>query len=278
MDSGRPSISVVVPTRDRPAALEMCLAALDAQTLAEDLEVVVVDDGSRDADTIARVVACHRNARLVRQRGAGSAAARNAGAREARGQTLCFTDDDCLPEADWARQLVAAIRDGADAVAGRTVNPRGALADASEVISDAPVAAGEPFAPSNNLACKKGVFEAIPFDESYRLAAAEDRDWCVRLAAAGHTLRLQPSARVFHRPNMTFSSFLRRQVRYGEGAYHFRTNAGRGLESKRFYIDLVRRGFAHGFLVGTLVALAQIATALGWARCWLAMRHAPPSR
>lgn len=271
--AGKPAISVVVPTHDRPAALGACLAALDAQTFAARLEVVVVDDGSVDADSVAGTVARHPNATLVRQNAAGPAAARNAGARNARGETLCFTDDDCLPQTEWVEELMAAIQDGADAVAGRTLSPPGTLADASEIISRAPAIAGEAFAPSNNLACRKAVFEAVPFDESYRHAAAEDRDWCVRLVATGHTLRSQPSARVMHQPNLTLSSFLRRQARYGHGAYRFRSKTQRQLEPLGFYVALVRRGFARGFTVGVLVSLAQLATALGWARGRLEVRR-----
>jgi glycosyltransferase involved in cell wall biosynthesis len=271
--AGKPAISVVVPTRDRLAALDTCLAALDGQTFAERLEVVVVDDGSIAAEGVAGIVARHPTARLVRQSPAGPAAARNAGARHAGGETLCFTDDDCLPQVDWVEELTAAIEDGADAVAGRTLSPPGALADAAEIISRAPALAAEPFAPSNNLACRKAVFEAVPFDESYRRAAAEDREWCVRLIATGHTLRSQPSARVLHQPNLTLSSFLRRQVRYGHGAHHFRRKADRPLEPLGFYAALVRRGFARGFTVGVLVSLAQLATALGWTRGRLEMRR-----
>jgi glycosyltransferase involved in cell wall biosynthesis len=270
--AGRPSVSVVVPTRDRPTALEACLAALAAQTIADRLEVIVVDDGSVAADEVAAVVARHPNARLVRQSGSGPAAARNAGVREARGKTVCFTDDDCLPEANWVEELLVAIRAGADTVAGRTVNNAGALGDASEVISRAP-AAVEPFAPSNNLACTKALLQAIPFDESYRQAAAEDRDWCARLVESGYTIHAQASAVVLHRPRLTLSSFLRRQVRYGQGAYLYRTTARRRLEPVGFYVALVRRGFARGIAVGMLVSVAQVATAFGWARGWLELRR-----
>ena len=42
-----PSVSIVVPTRDRPLALARCLAAIERlDHPAERLEVVVVDDGS----------------------------------------------------------------------------------------------------------------------------------------------------------------------------------------------------------------------------------------
>src|SRR4029450_13000555 len=45
----RPSISVVVPTRDRPQALRRCLQALADQTVQGSMEVIVVDDGSLEA-------------------------------------------------------------------------------------------------------------------------------------------------------------------------------------------------------------------------------------
>jgi glycosyltransferase involved in cell wall biosynthesis len=269
--AGRPSVSVVVPTRDRPSALEACLAALAAQTIAEQVEVVVVDDGSADGQTVAAVVALHPRARLIRQNGQGPAAARNAGGRAARADVLCFTDDDCVPEVEWAERLLEAIALGADAVAGKTLSIAGPLAEASEVISGAPAAA-EPFAPSNNLACTKAAFEAVLFDESYPEAAAEDREWCTRLVANGRTLGVQPSARLLHRPSLTLATFLRRQVRYGRGAYRYRHSVRRPLEPTGFYVALMRRGFRRSLTVGVLVVVSQLATALGWARGWLDLR------
>jgi glycosyltransferase involved in cell wall biosynthesis len=272
MGGERPSVSVVVPTRDRPLSLEACLSALDAQTIADRLEVVVVDDGSAEGPTVAAVVGRHGNARLIRQNGRGPAAARNAGGRAGQADVLCFTDDDCVPETQWAERLLEAIERGADAVAGKTLSTSGPLAEASDVISGAPAAA-EPFAPSNNLACTKVSFEAVPFDESYPQAAAEDRAWCTRLVASGRSLEMEPSARLLHRPNLTLMSFLRRQVRYGRGAYRYRQSVHRPLEPTGFYVALMQRGFRRGLTVGVLVVLSQVATALGWARGSLDLRR-----
>jgi glycosyltransferase involved in cell wall biosynthesis len=265
-----PEISVVVPTRDRPAALEVCLQALDAQTVAERLEVVVVDDGSNDPDAVAGVVARHPAARVVRHDSpAGPATARNTGARAGSGAILCFTDDDCVAEPEWAERLAAAIEDGAAVVAGRTLPSGGALAEAAELIAFAPAAA-EPFAPSNNLACRKELIEAIPFDTSYRLPAGEDRDWCARVAAAGHALRFEPTARLEHRQRLTTSTFLARQLRYGEAAYRFRRGQIAPVE---FYAALLRRAFSRGPAVGALVAVAQVATAIGFTRASMTSRR-----
>jgi glycosyltransferase involved in cell wall biosynthesis len=273
-------VSVIVPTRDRPDALSACLAALTAQTAA-DLEVIVVDDGSRRPADVAAVVARHPPARLLPGAGNGPAAARNTGAAAARGEILCFTDDDCVPHADWAELLAAEIDGGADAAAGTTLSAGGALADAAELIARAPARVGTreggqlAFAPSNNLGCSKGVWDAVRFDETYPSAAAEDRDWCARLAAAGHTLRLASEARVVHRQALTLRTFLQRQVRYGEGAYRFRRRGSGSaqLEPPAFYTALVRDAFASGFAVGVLVAIAQLATAFGFARASLSDRR-----
>jgi GT2 family glycosyltransferase len=273
-------LSVIVPTRDRPAALSGCLDALSAQTAADRLEVVVVDDGSRRAPDVAAVVARHPQARLLQGRGAGPAAARNLGAAAATGAILCFTDDDCVPRPDWAERLATEIDRGADAAAGTTLSAGGALSDAAEFVAQAPARVRPSdgsrlaFAPSNNLACAKAVWESVRFDESYPDAAAEDRDWCARLALAGFALRRAEGARVVHRQNVTLGSFLQRQVRYGQGAYRFRRRAGEAtqLEPAGFYVALLRDAFAQSVPVGVLVALAQVATAAGFVRAATAQR------
>jgi glycosyltransferase involved in cell wall biosynthesis len=274
-------VSVVVPTRDRASSLRACLDAISVQT-ARPLEVLVVDDGSTSPDEIAAVVSATPQARLLRADGRGPAAARNAGAREARGSILCFTDDDCVPQAEWAERLAAAIERGADAAAGTTLSAGGALADASELVAQAPARVRPPagsdlaFAPSNNLACARAVWAAVPFDESYPAAAAEDREWCNRLARTGYVLRLEPDARIVHAQDLTLRSFLARQVRYGHGAYRFRrVTASRQLEPPGFYTAFLRDAFGHGARVGLLVSAAQVATLLGYAQGWAASRRRP---
>jgi glycosyltransferase involved in cell wall biosynthesis len=276
---------VVVPTKDRPKALDRCLAALAAQTLGDRLEVVVVDDGSRASDEVAGVVARHPGARLIRRMGTGPAAARNAGGRAARASLLCFTDDDCEAQPDWAEELVDTLQEGADAAAGTTRLTRsGPIADAFELIVEAPAAlppangSDLSFATSNNLACTGNVFKATPFDESYPHAAGEDRDWCARLQENGFVLRSAPAAGVLHDQELTLRRFMAHQIRYGQGAYRFRRGSGgrRPLGPPRFYSDLLRRGFAKGFRVGMLVGAAQVATAVGFVAAWAKTRQERP--
>jgi glycosyltransferase involved in cell wall biosynthesis len=267
-----PQISVVVPTRDRPDRLAVCLAALERQTVA-DLEIVVVDDASRDAAAVAAVVAGAPRARLVRGAGRGPAAARNAGVAAASAPVVCFTDDDCDPVPGWAAALAARIADDADAAAGPTRNgrPHSVVAAAAQAVAthlaEATVdpAGRMRFAPTSNLACRAEVCAAVPFDESYPLAAGEDRDWCARLVGSGRTLAFTPEALVRHHQELSPGGFWRQQVRYGRGAYRFRAGHGtlRRPEPLSFYLGLLRRGFRDGVRAGVLVGVAQVATAVG---------------
>jgi len=277
-------VTVVVPTRDRPAALVRCLSAL-AQQRALELEILVVDDASADGAAVAAAVArAAPAARLVRGPGRGPAAARNLGVRAARGKIVCFTDDDCVPDPDWARQLVAACAGGAAAAGTTLADPfAGASAVAAQLLTNVLQhasldAAGATlgFAPSCNIACPLELARRLPFDESFRHAAGEDRDWCARLARAGVSLRFVPAATATHRPQLGVSGLLRQQRRYGRGAVRYRA-AGRGrqLAGRTFYVRLVREAAAAGAAVAVLVALAQMAVLVGAALELCAGRRSP---
>lgn len=281
--SAPPAVSVVVPTRDRVAPLRACLVALEAQD-APSFEVVVVDDASTDAEAVARVVAGAPRARQVQGAGRGPAAARNRGAAEARASIICFTDDDCRPGPGWIGALATALEGGVPAAAGPTRNGRPglAVAAASQAVTNHLTdssACGDGhvgFAPTSNVAARREVLAAVPFDEHYPLAAGEDRDWCARLAAEGIALSWVPEAWVDHHQDLDLAGFWRQQERYGRGAHRVHASADRGrrLQHPSFYWRLLRRGVVEGWDVGALVALAQVATASGAVReAWAARRR-----
>jgi glycosyltransferase involved in cell wall biosynthesis len=273
-------VSVVVATRDRPGQLDECLRALDAQTSAS-LEVVVVDDASVDAAAVANVVAAYRRARLVRAAGRGPAAARNAGVAEARGDVVCFTDDDCRPEPGWARALAAHLHGGAAAGPTLVGDASNRFAVASQTITNHLVASSRDsstavvgFAPTCNLACRVDIARALPFDERYPLAAGEDRAWCEKLSKRGNHIAFVETARVRHRPDLSWRSYWHQHTRYGRGAHRFhRDRGGRRWYPTRFYLALLRAAFREGLDVGGLVLAAQVATAWGAAREAVARRR-----
>jgi len=258
-------ISVVVPTRDRPEALARCLAALARQrTPQTQLEIVVVDDGDG---------AVAPGALVVRAGGRGPAAARNLGARAARGEVVCFVDDDCEPAPGWAQALAGACADGGAAAGDTMADPAaGAPAAAAQLLTNTlmlstreAVAGGGAtlrFAPTCNLACHAGTLRGLPFDESFALAAGEDRDWCARLVAGGAALRHVPGAVVVHHPQLGLAGLVRQQLRYGRGAVGFRETGG-ALAGSDFYRRLARATADAGPRTAACVALAQAAVAVG---------------
>lgn len=240
-----PRISVVVPTRDRPELLQRCLEALEKQTTP--IEIVIVEDSE----------------------GRGPAWARNEGVRRAKGQIICFTDDDCAPFPNWAEALAKPIQAGkAQATAGPTHMAAGATsADLAweAIVSYLQEQATKPgtsspgFAATANLACSRNLLEQLPFDESFPAAAGEDRDWAERAVRMGAVPLFVSQALVLHRSGMRVRDFLRQQYRYGKGAAQYRItdSAGRSFGSSAFYGGLIRAGLAKGFVPGTLVCAAQ---------------------
>src|SRR5689334_7548849 len=104
-----PMVSAVVPAYNAEATLRETLESVRSQT-HERLEIIVVDDGSTDG-TVAIVEAQQQidpRIRLIRQKNAGVATARNAGAAAAKGAYLAPVDaDDLWHPTKIERQLAA---------------------------------------------------------------------------------------------------------------------------------------------------------------------------
>ncbi|NHN54600.1 glycosyltransferase [Calidifontibacter sp. DB0510] len=115
-----PLLSVVVPFYNVEAYLEQCLVSLRDQLL-QDIEVVLVDDGSPDGSlAIAeRFVAADPRFRLVRQDNAGLGPARNTGVAHATGRYLAFVDsDDVVPPRAYTALVGTLEQTGSDLAGG----------------------------------------------------------------------------------------------------------------------------------------------------------------
>jgi glycosyltransferase involved in cell wall biosynthesis len=116
MSSGKALVSVIVPAFNAEADIRQALRCVLAQTYQE-IEVIVVDDGSSDAtSTIAEEFArVDARFQIVRQTNAGVGAARNAAIRRARGKYIAplDADDIWLPE-KLEKQVACMEQAGAD--------------------------------------------------------------------------------------------------------------------------------------------------------------------
>lgn len=103
-----PRVSVVIPCHNGGAFLPAALASLAQQTVT-DFEVIVVDDGSNDPDTLKVLAGLDGEVRLVRQENRGLAGARNAGFARARGAFLLPLDCDDTLEPEFLERTLAAL-------------------------------------------------------------------------------------------------------------------------------------------------------------------------
>lgn len=233
-----PAVSVVVPTRNRADYLEVALASLGAQDLADRSEVIVVDDNSTDATPAVARDAGARHLRLPAPGGLN--AGRNLGAREARAPIVAFVDDDVWAPPAWLRAVVdgAARHPGADAFGGPI---RG------RIEGPAPRACGRESPPITtldlgsedveaemvwgaNFAIRRAALERYgPFDESLR-GHGDEQEWLLALRAAGGRIVYLAAAGLDHRRTGQ-DSRLRSLARaaYHRGREARRTDARRGI-------------------------------------------------
>lgn len=87
-----PSVSVIIPAYNSLPVIFATLDSVLAQTF-DDLEIIVVDDGSTDG-TAQAVTGYDPRIRVLRQENQGIAGARNAGLAAARGKFFAFFDHD----------------------------------------------------------------------------------------------------------------------------------------------------------------------------------------
>jgi glycosyltransferase involved in cell wall biosynthesis len=105
----RPTVSVIIPTYNRKDSLLRTLDSLKQQTFSTDqLEVIVVDDGSKDDTQTIASQHYPFTFRYVRQKNQGATAARNYGATISQAEILVFIDDDVVISPPTLAALVEA--------------------------------------------------------------------------------------------------------------------------------------------------------------------------
>jgi len=219
-----PFVSVVVPAHNAARTIEACVRSLLAQDYPRDRhEILVVDN--RSTDDTARIVA-DLPVRLVSERERQSSyAARNRGAREAKGEWLAFTDADCVAQPDWLRLLLAGHDSPSIAgLAGRVlpVEPAGlleAFAVARGQVSQDVTMANSflPAAITANVAYRRSVWEALGgFDETMISSGDMNFAWRMQLLH-GWTIRFNRDAVVRHKHRVSFRAFWKQHRVYGFG-------------------------------------------------------------
>ena len=269
---GRPTLSVVMPVFDGMAFLPRSLPPLAAQLGGELLELIVVDDGSRDA---SRSHAQSAGARVLETGGRlGPAAARNLGARSASGDAVLFVDADVVVHPD----AVARVRDAL------------AASDVVAVFGSYDDAPPEPGFPSRYMnlrhhfvhhagageastfwaglgAVRRAAFVAAGgFDAArYTRPAIEDIELGYRLRDAGGRIELRPEILGTHLKRWTWRGLLETDVRCRAMPWS-RLLAARPAAAADLNVAPAERGRA---VLAAALASTLVAALLGRAPVWL---------
>ena len=204
-------ISVVIPTRNRVDKLDLTLDHLAKQTVRSGWEVIVVANNCTD-ETVAS--ARERADRfpvalsVVEETTPGATAARNTGARQARGRDLLFLDDDVLVEPDCMERLEhdraqhpgAWVLGQGFSLPEHRATPFGAFREAS--MPPVPVdRRPEPvrwFASGMALVPREAFLALGGYAEDFTQPALEDADLAIRAVGVGETLLFDPGLTFLH--------------------------------------------------------------------------------
>jgi len=105
-------VSIVTPLYNSEEYIEETIRSVQAQTYAR-WEMIITDDGSTDGGFAKAQALAAQDSRIIVQkleRNGGSAKARNAGLKRARGQYIAFLDADDLYRPDFLEKQIGFLR------------------------------------------------------------------------------------------------------------------------------------------------------------------------
>jgi glycosyltransferase involved in cell wall biosynthesis len=231
------SASIIIPSFNGASRIGNCLDSLVKQMAGQNVEILVVDDGS--TDNTASVVRGYSSVRLIPQANAGPASARNRGALEAQGKILLFTDDDCVPMPDWLEAMLGPFKDpevvGAKGVYRTHQKSLAARFVQIEYEDKYRLMAGLAsidFVDTYSAGFRRDRFlEMTGYDTSFPVACAEDIELSYRMSARGWKMKFVPTAIVYHTHPDTLPRYLKKKYKF---AYWrmlaVRKNPGKGVK------------------------------------------------
>jgi cellulose synthase/poly-beta-1,6-N-acetylglucosamine synthase-like glycosyltransferase len=186
-----PAVSIIVPCYNAEFTLRTAVESVLRQSFS-DFELIVVDDGSSDGSVAVaeRLATESRRIRLIRQRNAGPAAARNRGVAEASGEFIAFLDADDR----WMENLLhchvtqfklnsnCGISFGRVRFFGPSLARPGRVSARIRRLTLAQVLGENPICTTSNLVARRSAFdEAGGFDPE--LTHGEDQEFVARVLA-----------------------------------------------------------------------------------------------
>jgi GT2 family glycosyltransferase len=245
-----PVVTVAVCTRDRPAQLAECLAAL-CQLDYPALDLLVIDNAPSNPATAHLVRARYPQVRYVCEVRPGLNWARNRAIAEARGELIAYTDDDVVVDRGWVRALAGVFAEEAEvmAVTGLVVPYEleteaqllfeqyggfgrgfarqwyGFNRQSGERAATRHGGAGQ-FGTGANMAYRRSLLARLGgFDPALDVGTVThgggDLEMFFRVLKAGHTLVYEPNALVRHRHRRDYAQLRTQIINNGIGLYAY---------------------------------------------------------
>ena len=193
-----PKVSVIVPTYNLSGLLKDTIDTVLAQT-QDDLEIIVVDDGSTDGTRAVVNSIGDSQIRYFYKENGGASSARNFGLARSRGRYIAFLDHDDLWPADYLRTMITSLE--AEPEFGIAYSPITVLQSDGRKIQSYKTPKGKSgkltvelfkrgFVWTSAAIIRRSVLEGFWFDESLK-ASYEDSDFFLRLSAKTKFLFVQ---------------------------------------------------------------------------------------
>ncbi|HJL16331.1 MAG TPA: glycosyltransferase family 2 protein [Sandaracinaceae bacterium LLY-WYZ-13_1] len=220
---GEPLVSILVPTRDRLDLLRPCLASVERHTRWRRREIVVIDNGSVERETLDFLARSPHRVVRYDEPFHFSRLNNRAVAERARGEHLLFLNDDTVVlTTGWLEAMLEhAQRPGVGAVGAKLLWRDGTIQHAGIARGPGRFACAHALArragcdpwddcvrnvTAVTAACAmvpRAAFEAVGgFDERFAVAY-NDVDLCLRLRAAGYRIVYTPHAALQHEEGST---------------------------------------------------------------------------
>jgi GT2 family glycosyltransferase len=219
---GQPLVSIVIATRDKAHLLSQCIRSIEEKSRYPRYEIIVVDNGSREPETLQYLAEVGKKHRVCAYPGKFNfSAINNLGASQASGEQLLFLNNDVEVIApDWLEAMLEhAQRADVGAVGAKLLYPDGRIQHAGVVVG-LNAAAGNVFrlAPAQDergprlcdvvrdcsavtaacLMVPRRIFEDLRgFDERLPIAF-QDVDLCLRIRDSGRLVVYTPFALLYH--------------------------------------------------------------------------------
>ena len=205
--------SVVIPTLNEGAMLEMTVTSILNETSYPSFEIVIVDDGSTDGSCDLYVDAVDPRIRLVRTGGCGVARARNLGACQAHGEFVVFLDAHCRVSSNWLDEFRIALDEPDVAVVGPcftrldSSHPRGCGVTWRDYTldqvwfepCDSQSFYAVPLTPGGCQALRREMFSTMGrYDSGFTRWGSEDVELCLRAWLMGFQVTVCPKSVVAH--------------------------------------------------------------------------------